>query len=168
MAKGKPFEKIITVQRHSKNKTGIMVGNDVWMNFSKSSGLNADSTPIGKSFTVTGNESEWQGKPSYFIESVAPHGETAAITQPAVQPESKPITITAPLTASTSSGIVERLDKREASIVTQAMLKSVIESPAIPMFLGGAKSFAQVVEETVRELLGVHDKLVAERTGGSR
>lgn len=156
-SKSKPFEKIITVERHSKAKTGIYAAG-VWFNFGKQSGLTAEDAPIGQSFVIKGNESEYNGKPSFFIESVAPHGAVPAIAPGVAAPSS------VQAKSEKAPGASSYGDKRDASIVTQALMKSLIESPALPMFLGGARSLEQVIEEEGRKLLAVHDKLSSERS----
>ncbi len=166
MAKGKPFERVVTVAAHSKAGTGIMVGPKLWMNFSKKSGLSASDAPVGQSFLIKGEETEgtgaFAGKPGYFIDSLEPHGAAPTAKAPGVAATS-PVQAKTEHSAPGASSYADKADKREASIVTQALMKSFIESPALPIFLGGAKPLAQVVEEEVRGLLAVHDKLAAER-----
>lgn len=161
------FNQVITVERISQY--GVFAASE-WFNMGKKSGLKPSQFEKGKSYDVSGYFST-EGKKQKFIDQFVPHGAAAPAPAPAPAPPPPPAAPApaahpAPLTRVIPADYTEKENQRMASIVVQAVMKSLLEGPNLTMLVTDTHPLDVVLEDQARKVLTVHDKLVAERLAG--
>ncbi len=152
-------KKTITVERRSQY--GLFAAG-AWLNLSKKAketGLSPQSFEVGASYELEGSVSP---KGQYFIDSYRPGGPGAASSAPS------PATTTghnppAPTAAKPAVDYAKKDSERDARITVLAILKSVLESPALPLLASDSLTLRKVVEDEARYFLDVLDRIVDER-----
>lgn len=151
------FNQTITIERQSQY--GVYA-NGEWFNKSKFGKFDLKALAIGQSYEIEGSLApEKDGKRQKFIDSYKPHGAAAPVAPP------PPVggTVSHPPAAAPAVDYVKKEDQRTASIVTQAIIKSLLESPILPVLVTDSLSLRRVVEEEARYFLDMHDRIAAER-----
>ncbi len=149
--------KTVTVERRSQY--GIFAAGD-WINISKNATFRSDVFEVGKTYELAGAYApEKAGKRQFFIDSYRPGGPGAAA---APSPASQPAMSAAPA-VQPKVDYAKKDTERDARITVLAILKSVVESPALPLLVTDSVSFKTVVEHEARHLLDVLDRIVDER-----
>lgn len=166
--KSKPFARVITVEAHSKSGLGVMAAGQ-WYNFGRGASVSAANLEKGKSYEVSGNESEYNGKPSFFITEAKEVGGSAPVatkkatySAPATKPAATPAD-DGPKAYGRALSAYEL--EKDVRIGVQGVLQSVLSSPILPIIVQPGDDAVAVIEDHARKLLNVVDKLVKERKG---
>ena len=157
--------KTVTVERRSQY--GIYAAG-AWLNISKSATFKSDVFEVGKTYELDGATSP---KGQYFIDSYRPGGPGAAqaapqsaaafnATVPGANAGTPVLTVAKP-----AVDYAKKEGERDARITILAIVKSVLESPALPLLVTDKASFQAFVETESRHLLEMVDRLTAERVG---
>lgn len=159
-------KKTVTVER--KSQYGIYAAGE-WLNLSKKAkeaGLSPTSFETGKSYELEGSLApEKNGKRQYFIDSYRPGGPGAASQTAAAANATIPGANAPAPTAKPAVDYAKRESDKDAKITVLAIVKSVIESPALPLLVTDSLSLRKVVEEESRYLLDMVDRITDERKG---